>query len=155
MNLRTLALFALSLALAGCGGKTSHDVTTPSAGSLLGIGFLPDDHSLDVSQGVNPTVYWDEGYTPPAQFTIRLRRVNPDSTMDDITTDIRQTGSRSWELRPTSLEAQTIYYIWVTNGTQGAIGMFLTGGTRSENLPAAQLSPEARKEHRVLWSPER
>ncbi len=125
------ALLAAGLALAGCGGNKSHDVTPGTAGSLEGVRFQPADHSLDVDQDTDPLVYWPDGYTPPARFTVALRKVSPDSDTNAVMTNLsRRTGEYAWEVRPVgSLDAQSIYFLYVTGDEGTVISMFLSGGT--------------------------
>ena len=144
------------LALQGCGGRTSHTVSPGTTGSLAGVAFRPADHSLDVDQDRNPRVYWQEGYLPPGEFSLTLRKVNLDSTKESVFTELREAEDRyEYELAPYgSLDAQSIYFITVSADDEVAIGMFLTGGTPPDNSSGSEskaaLPPGAKAEHRVV-----
>jgi len=144
----------LAALLAGCGGSSSHTVSTASQGSLRGVDFTPVDHTLSVAVETNPRVYWHTGYTPPAQFIVSLKEVSMDSTKDSVLTELKRIGEGDvWELEPTSdLDPESFYFIEVEAAPESEVSMFLTepGQTSKDRSVESPTRETGAFEHVVL-----
>jgi len=133
--LAAILVFAVSL-LAGCGGgESSHDISTPSSGSAIGVKTVPVDSDTDVPTDAWVRVYWPySDLRPPSDFTVRLQKADADGRWSSVYTKLRDDKSDpdlgSWWFEPTGdLGSATWFRIVVTDSDGGTdVSVFRTSG---------------------------
>lgn len=147
-------LFGIFL-LVGCGGSRRHTVVTEGQGSLLGLRFIPLDHSLNGDVDTDPEIFWEGAFTPPSQFTVSLNRIDPSGDLEGVPTQLKRVGEKHWKLEVVgSLEEATFYAIVVRTEREQGEAWFLT---ESSPFRSRSTSPKIPKsgttEHRIIWAP--
>ncbi len=161
-----IAVLAVCL-LAGCGGgESSHDITTPSSGSAIGVKTVPVDSDTDAPTDAWVRVYWPySDLRPPSSFTVRLQKAEADGDWAAVLTDLRDDKSDpelgSWWFEPAGdLGSATWYRIVVTDSDGGRdVSVFRTSGYSAAGAASAYKPEGASKsttpdgaalEHRIV-----
>jgi hypothetical protein len=142
--LLSLALIALAVVLAGCGGSSRTTINTGTNGSMLGLVITPEPQSLGIDRGDDFFLDWPAGYEPPSSFTVSLRQVDTDATTEAIFTEVDTYSTGHYRVRPTStLPAGTFLLLRIVSDRETVRAMFLTDDsgfamTRKANIGAGQ-----------------
>lgn len=143
------------VALAGCGGATSHSVITDYQGSLQGLVIAPPNGTRDVDTRVKPRIAWTGDAKPPAVFSVSLKYQRQGGDFDPVRTRIERVGEKEWQLVPTfPLASGTLHAVVVTTANERVESWFITEGVRIEFRSAPQTdSDEGAFEHVVHYQP--
>lgn len=122
-----LALAALALILAGCGGSSRTTINTGVNGSMLGLVITPEPQSLGIDRGDDFYLDWPTGYEPPSSFTVSLRKVNTNASTEALFTEVDTFSTGHYRVRPTStLPSGTFIMLRVVSDRETVRVMYLT-----------------------------
>ncbi len=119
-----LCCLVAAVTIAGCGGHSSHSISTGGSGDLRGLRTIPEDGERDVDVYETIRVYWVAGYEPPPSFKFALR----DRAGNKILTVKKSSDvPNEWRFEPYApLEYDSRYTIEVTYGGSNPRFVFWT-----------------------------
>ncbi len=95
----------------GCMGHDSHTLTTGEHGSLRGLAYNPAPQSLHVDPDACFDFGWQDGYDPPAEFTVSLSVLKADGSRTPIVTRLEQTCTAKYRLEPVDLVPEETFLL--------------------------------------------
>jgi hypothetical protein len=129
------ALVAL-LTLTGCGGN--NEARTDGNGRLRDVDISPVPGATFLPRTTEFTIFWSAGFEPPATFTARVYRLQPDQSIDELATSLVRDGNEfRWFLRPTdNLPINAAVYVELTAPGETTLRFaYIVGTGRASTSP--------------------
>ncbi|MGC4047368.1 MAG: hypothetical protein QM758_26505 [Armatimonas sp.] len=124
------------LTLGGCGGSDKGN--SEGNGRLADVDISPVPGATFVPLTTEFTIFWSAGFEPPPTFTARVYRLQPDQTIDQITSNlVREEGEFRWYLRPSGdLPANSAIYVELSAPGESTLRFsYIVGTSRANTSP--------------------